>query len=114
MARETGARPNFSPGVAGDEVLEIAGEVGGRGDGSVYVLSTENGSPNFHALLVTFGVIHRRHKPEVINVKSSRSSCHSERKLLTASVKAADCSTFERCAASSSTSAAPRIWPARK
>ena len=54
MAGQAGARPYFAPGVAGDEVLEIAVEIGGCGHGAVHVFVAENGAPDFHALLVAF------------------------------------------------------------
>jgi hypothetical protein len=58
MAGKARACPYLAPGIAGNEILKIAIEVAGRGDGSVHMLSSEHSAPHFHPLLVTLGVIH--------------------------------------------------------
>jgi len=62
VARQTWARPDFSPGVASNEVLKLSVEIGRRGNGSVDMLVAENCAPNFHSLLIPFAVIHWGHQ----------------------------------------------------
>src|SRR5580700_9517795 len=62
VARQAGTGPDFSPSVASNEVLKLAVEIGGRGNGSVYMFVAKNSTPNFHSLLIPFAVIHWGHQ----------------------------------------------------
>src|SRR4029453_3500875 len=50
--------PDLPPGIAGDEVLEVGGELGGGGRGPVDVGVAEHGPPDGHALVVSALVVH--------------------------------------------------------
>src|SRR5687767_5211781 len=78
LAVEARTRPDLAPRVPGDEILELAGEVGRPLDGAVDVLVSEHFAADAHTLVVA----------------------HSDR---TASTNTSGCSTFARWAASSST-----------
>ena len=46
--------PDLAPGVAGDQILEVRGELGRACDRSVDVLVAEHGAAHLHASLVGF------------------------------------------------------------
>ena len=72
---KAGARPYFAPGVAGYEVLEVAVEIGGGGNGAVDMLVAKNGTPDFHALPVALLVVSWLHRTRWLHkpcVASSR------------------------------------------
>src|SRR5699024_6041484 len=49
---EAGPGPDGTPGVPGDELLEVAAEVGGFGGGAVDVLGAEHLAPDLHPVVV--------------------------------------------------------------
>src|SRR5882672_4161803 len=58
VARQSGTSPDVSPGIASDDVLKVAVEIGSCGDGAIHMLISKDGTPDFHALLVSLRVIH--------------------------------------------------------
>ena len=47
--------PDLAPGIAGDQILEVAGEVGRAGDCRVDVIVAEHLAPDAHSLVVGHG-----------------------------------------------------------
>jgi len=58
VARESRAGPDFSPGVARDEILKWRGEVGCGLHGAVNVVVAQDFAPDLYAFFVAFAVIH--------------------------------------------------------
>src|SRR5215467_11103116 len=59
MAGKARARPDFTPGVAGDEILKWRIEFIGGLRGAINVSIAENFAADFHSLIVAFAVVHR-------------------------------------------------------
>lgn|SRR5579871_62323 len=59
VAREAGARPNFAPGVARDEVLKGGCEVCGCAHGTIHMGVAENFAADFQSFFVAFTFVHR-------------------------------------------------------
>src|SRR5271156_1690712 len=99
MARKAGARPDFAPRVARDQILKrLAERFRGR-FGPVHMRVTQNCAAHFHSCGMTLTLVHYF------------ASCCS-RKLSSAAVKGSAASIFERCAAFSSRYCAPGIFSA--
>src|ERR1700751_4137197 len=105
VSRKSGPRPDFSPGVARDEILERLVE-----GGSVLLRSfdthiAKHRAPHLHSRFVSFAITH------IFSGHYFPSG--SVRKLSSAFVNSTGASTLERCDASSSTSFAPGIVSTR-
>src|SRR5277367_5763283 len=97
VARKAGARPDFAPGVARDQILKRLAERIFGGLGLVYVFIAQNCATNFHSGGMTLTLVHYF------------ASC-CPRNFSSAAVKGSAASIFERCAALSSRYCAPGIF----
>src|SRR5579864_4104246 len=106
ISRKSRPRPDFSPGVARDEILERLVEGGFVLLRSFDMHIAKHRATNFHSRFVSFAITH------IFSGHYFPSG--SVRKLNSAFVNSTGASTLERCDASSSTSFAPGIVSTRQ
>src|ERR1700749_2394925 len=105
VARKSRPRPDFSPGVARDEILERLVEGGFVLLRSFDMHIAKHRAPHLHSRFVSFAITH------IFSGHYLPSG--SVRKWSSAFVNSTEASTLERCDASSSTSFAPGIVSTR-
>src|ERR1700751_1195964 len=103
MPRQSGTRPDLTPGIACDQVLEFFVERIPVLERSVHVGVAQNGAPHGHSLFIPLAIIHA-------------DLAHASRKFETSIVNASAASMFDKWAAGSSLYCAPGIccsmkWP---
>src|SRR5665213_440411 len=95
MAWQPGPRPDFAPGIAGNQFLKFGIEVGPVLDGAAHIRIAEDSPTQFQPFFIPIAFVH---------------PASPVRKSVTARLKRALCSMFDKCALSSSRYRAPEIF----